>query len=129
VRRRKFLKIAGSGIALSPLLEQLAMAADDIAAGAGVSSDNMNSDIRSVFESDSEEVINLAETVFRKCILEKIMPPRPPLKNTWIVPGGPYYKGQWIWDTMFVVDLLSILPSKKKVIRDIFQNYWDFQDR
>lgn len=129
MRRRKFLKIAGSGIALSPLLEQLAMAADDIAAGAGVSSDNMNSDIRSVFESDSEEVINLAETVFRKCILEKIMPPRPPLKNTWIVPGGPYYKGQWIWDTMFVVDLLSILPSKKKVIRDIFQNYWDFQDR
>jgi len=30
---------------------------------------------------------------------------------------------------MFVVDLLSILPGKKKVIRDIFQNYWDFQDR
>jgi putative isomerase len=30
---------------------------------------------------------------------------------------------------MFVVDLLSILPDKKKVIRDIFQNYWDFQDR
>jgi len=51
------------------------------------------------------------------------------LKNTWVVPGGPYYKGQWIWDTMFVVDLLSILPGKKKVIRDIFQNYWDFQDR
>ena len=30
---------------------------------------------------------------------------------------------------MFVVDLLSILPGKKKVIRDIIQNYWDFQDR
>jgi putative isomerase len=30
---------------------------------------------------------------------------------------------------MFVVDLLSILPGKEKVIRDIFQNYWDFQDR
>jgi hypothetical protein len=30
---------------------------------------------------------------------------------------------------MFVVDLLSILPGKKKLIRDIFQNYWDFQDR
>ena len=30
---------------------------------------------------------------------------------------------------MFVVDLLSILPGKKQVIRDIFQNYWDFQDR
>jgi glycogen debranching enzyme len=30
---------------------------------------------------------------------------------------------------MFVVDLLSLLPDKKQLIRDIFQNYWDFQDR
>jgi len=30
---------------------------------------------------------------------------------------------------MFVVDLLSILPDTKKLIRDVFQNYWDFQDR
>jgi putative isomerase len=30
---------------------------------------------------------------------------------------------------MFVVDLLSLLPGKDRVIRDIFQNYWDFQDR
>jgi len=30
---------------------------------------------------------------------------------------------------MFVVDLLSLLPDQQKVIRDIFQNYWDFQDR
>jgi len=116
-------------MALSPWLEQLAVAGNDSAAGAGVSQDNAKLDIHSLFESDSEEVLTLAEAVFRKCILEKIMPPTPPLKNTWVVPGGPYYKGQWIWDTMFVVDLLSILPGKNKVIRDIFQNYWDFQDR
>jgi hypothetical protein len=30
---------------------------------------------------------------------------------------------------MFVVDLLSLLPGKQEVIREIFQNYWDFQDR
>jgi len=129
VKRRKFLKITGSAMALSPWLEQLAVAGNDSAAGAGVSQDNAKLDIHSLFESDSEEVLTLAEAVFRKCILEKIMPPTPPLKNTWVVPGGPYYKGQWIWDTMFVVDLLSILPGKNKVIRDIFQNYWDFQDR
>ena len=64
-----------------------------------------------------------------KCVLEKIMPPTPPLRNTWIVPGGPYYKGQWIWDTMFVVDLLSILPDKQEVIREVFRNFWDFQVR
>jgi hypothetical protein len=129
VKRRKFLKIAGSAMTLSPWLEQLVIAANGSAAGAGVSQDSTYLDIRSLFASDSGEVLPLAEAVFRKCILEKIMQPTPPLKNTWIVPGGPYYKGQWIWDTMFVVDLLSILPGRKKVIRDIFQNYWDFQDR
>ena len=129
MKRRKFLKIAGSTITLSPWLEKLVIAADDSAAGTGVLDDSPNPDIRSLFESNSEEALKLTEDVFRKCILEKIMQPIPPLNNTWIVPGGPYYKGQWIWDTMFVVDLLSILPGKKKVIRDIFQNYWDFQDR
>ena len=61
--------------------------------------------------------------------MEKLQLPVEPLQHTWVRPGGPYYKGQWIWDTMFVVDLLSILPDKKELIRDIFQNYWDFQDR
>jgi len=123
MKRRRFLKTIGGAMALSPWLGQLGMTADDRAAcGAKV-------DIRSLFESNSEEALTLTDAVFHKCILDKIKPPTPPLKNTWVVPGGPYYKGQWIWDTMFVVDLLSILPGKKKVIRDIFQNYWDFQDR
>ncbi|MCU0778290.1 MAG: hypothetical protein MUF86_11560 [Akkermansiaceae bacterium] len=82
-----------------------------------------------LFESSSPEVIALAERVMEKCVLAKIMPPAPPLKRTWIVPGGPYYLGQWIWDTMFVVDLLSMLPGREQMIRDIFRNYWDFQDR
>jgi putative isomerase len=129
MKRRKFLKIAGSVITLSPWFEKLVIAADDSVGGSDVLDDSTNPDIRSLFESNTEEVLALTEAVFRKCILDKIMPPTPPLKNTWIVPGGPYYKGQWIWDTMFVVDLLSILPGRKKVIRDIFQNYWDFQDR
>ena len=63
-------------------------------------------DIKSLFTPNSEEALNLTERVFEKCILEKIMPPTPPLKYNWVVPGGPYYKGQWIWDTMFVVDMV-----------------------
>jgi putative isomerase len=86
-------------------------------------------DIKSLFESNREDALALTERVFQKCILEKIIPPTPPLKYDWVVPGGPYYKGQWIWDTMFVADLLSILPGKEQLIRDIFQNYWDFQHR
>lgn len=118
MNRRHFLKIASSGIALSPWLEQWACAAE-----------TKPFDIREFFESDNAEVLALAQRVFDKCILEKIQPPVDPLLHTWVVPGGPYYKGQWIWDTMFVVDLLSILPEREKLIRDIFQNYWDFQDR
>ena len=86
-------------------------------------------DIREFFESDDPEIIALAQRVFDKCILEKLQPPTPPLERTWVRPGGPYYLGQWIWDTMFVIDLLSILPDARQVIRDIMQNYWDFQDR
>ena len=129
MKRRQFLRIAGSSITLSPWLEQWASASDGSAVGAGASDGTSTVDIRSLFTSNSEQALALTEAVFRKCILDKIMPPTPPLRNTWIVPGGPYYKGQWIWDTMFVVDLLSILPGKRKMIRDIFQNYWDFQDR
>jgi hypothetical protein len=118
MRRRGFLKFAGGGMALSPWLEQLAIAAAVKSAG-----------IRDLFESDDPEVLALARRVFDKCVLEKLQPPAELLQHTWVRPGGPYYNGQWIWDTMFVVDLLSLLPDQKQVIRDIFQNYWDFQDR
>ncbi|GAB6164152.1 hypothetical protein JCM19992_01520 [Thermostilla marina] len=86
-------------------------------------------DAGSLFETDDPKTAALAERVMRKCVLEKITPPTPPLAHRWIVPGGPYYKGQWIWDTMFVVDLLALIPGTEGLIREIFQNYWDFQDR
>ncbi len=129
MKRRTFLKMAGSGLALSPWLVSRLTAADGDVFGPSVFGDNSKAEIRSLFESKREDVLSLTEDVFRKCILDKIIPPTPPLKHNWVYPGGPYYKGQWIWDSMFVVDLLSILPGREKVIRDIFQNYWDFQDR
>jgi len=117
MKRRAFLKTVG-GVSLVSVLGEFVRA-----------SEPAPPDLRSLFEADNPDVLALAERVMAKCVLDKIMPPTPPLKNTWIVPGGPYYKGQWIWDTMFVVDLLSILPGRKKLIRDVFQNYWDFQNR
>jgi len=122
VKRRTFIRIAGlgtvSGAALSPLLRAVAGAP----AVAGT-------DVRSLFESPDDDLLELTDRVFHKCILDNIMPPKEPLKHRWVRPGGPYYRGQWIWDTMFVVDLLSLLPGTKPLIREIFQNYWDFQDR
>ncbi len=117
MKRRNFLKSAG-GASLASILGNFAGA-----------SESATLEVEALFEANSPEVLALAARVMEKCVLAKIMAPTPPLRNTWIVPGGPYYKGQWIWDTMFVVDLLSLLPDKEKLIRDVFQNYWDFQDR
>jgi len=131
MKRREFLKTAG-GVALAGVCCGVAGACGDVfAASSGVdgASEPALLDVDALFEANSHEVLALAERVMEKCVLEKIMAPTPPLKHTWIVPGGPYYKGQWMWDTMFVVDLLSILPHKQQLIRDVFQNYWDFQDR
>jgi putative isomerase len=129
MKRRTFLKIAGAGIATMPWLGSFALAADENPATNSIPGIGANLDIRSLFEAGSEEVMAFTESVFRKCILEKVRLPVPPLQHRWIQPGGPYYLGQWIWDTMFVVDLLSILPGQQPLIREIFQNYWDFQDR
>ena len=129
MKRRDFLKIAGGGIALSPWLEQLAIAADGSATTRRLRQ-RTRCDIRvAVRIGQRGSSWRWRSASFDKCILEKLRPPVEPLQHTWVQPGGPYYMGQWIWDTMFVVDLLSILPGKKQVIRDIFQNYWDFQDR
>lgn len=117
MNRRQFLTTAGA----APL--------GSLMAGPVSSAGGVNPVRSSWFEADTPEVLALAERVMEKCVLEKIMPPTPPLKRTWIVPGGPHYLGQWIWDTMFVVDLLAILPGRNEQIREIFRNYWDFQDR
>ena len=122
MKRRDFIKttcgVAIGGISFAGLLNDWARGAEA-----------KQVSVQDLFESDNPEVLALAQRVMVKCVLEKLREPTEPLRHTWVQPGGPYYQGQWIWDTMFVVDLLSLLPDKKQTIRDIFQNYWDFQDR
>jgi len=80
--------------------------------------------IKSLFESSDPKLIRLAEDVFRQCVLGKIKPPEGTLKHRWLQAGtGNDFYGQWIWDTMFEVDLMAILPEKRGLIREIFQNY------
>jgi len=115
--RRTFIKTATAGLAVSlqPSLPRLFAAESDKLAG-------------DLFESPDPTVLKLTAEVYQKCILGKVNPPKGFLTHRWIAPGGGY-NGQWIWDTMFVVDLLSILPGKEEVIREVFQNFWDFQVR
>ncbi len=84
--------------------------------------------LKDLLVSDSPELHNFAVDVYATCILGKIRPADSPLAHAWLVPGGGYY-AQWLWDTMFVVDLLALLPGQQQVIRGVFQNYWDFQAR
>jgi glycogen debranching enzyme len=120
MNRREFMKVSGGLFAVSALGGALG--------GRTKAAQASHPDIRSLFEWEDPAVIRLTEDVFQKCILGKVFPAEAPLQHNWIAPGGGY-RGQWIWDTMFVVDLLSILPGQEKVIRDVFQNYWDFQLR
>ncbi len=120
IDRRNFLKASSGLLAASALGGKLV--------GWTGAAQKPADDIGTLFQSKDPAVLKLAETVYSKCILGKIHPAEGVLKHDWNAPGGGYH-GQWIWDTMFVVDLLSILPGKQQVIRDIFQNYWDFQER
>jgi len=118
--RRKFMKVSGGLLAASAFGGTFVNRLDG--------EEQTAVDIKSFFEWEDPAVIQLTEEIYEKCILGKVFPAEAPLNHNWISPGGKY-RGQWIWDTMFVVDLLSILPGKEKVIRDVFQNYWDFQVR
>jgi len=84
--------------------------------------------LRSVLVTDDAEVWRLVTDAYADCVLGKFRPADAPLMHPWIVPGGGYY-AQWLWDTMFVLDLLAVLPGQKETIRGVFQNYWDFQQR
>jgi len=119
MKRRAFLKTAGCGT-LGLLASGYPM--QSIAGKSDVSI------IPSLFECEDRAVMRLTKKVYQNCILGKVFPPEGTLKQQWIGPGGGY-RGQWIWDTMFVVDLLSIMPDKEQLIRDVFRNYWDFQVR
>jgi putative isomerase len=87
-------------------------------------------DLKAILDSSDPELLRLAEDVFRQCVVGKVRPPEGTLKRRWLQSGtGNVFYGQWIWDTMFEVDLLAILPGQQAVIRETFQNYWDFQER
>lgn len=84
--------------------------------------------LKPLFKCSDPAIWRLVTDAYTDCVLGKVRPPDPPLAHRWIVPGGGYY-AQWLWDTMFVLDLLSILPGQQETIRGVFQNYWDFQMR
>ena len=127
--RRKVLRGISAVAAASLPLAGFAMAGQTIAgSGTEQSRDQVADLLKPLFSYNDPAVWQLVLDAYTDCVLGKIRPADPPLAYDWIVPGGGYY-AQWLWDTMFVLDLLSILPGRQETIRGVFQNYWDFQQR
>jgi putative isomerase len=134
--RRSFLAAAGAASLVASLPTLFAQESEQ------VSSPDQNSPVippqptreelaallKKLLIASDPKLYEFAVEVFAICVLGKIRPVNPPLMHPWIVPGGGYY-AQWLWDTMFVVDLLALLPGQEKLIRGVFLNYWDFQER
>lgn len=130
VPRRSFLQGLSAAAVASALPRAVAQAGSINwkAIPTPVDRDVLTAQLGQLLQANSPELMNFAVEAYATCILGKILPPDPPLRHAWIVPGGGFI-GQWLWDTMFVVDLLSLLPGQAEIIRGVFQNYWDFQQR
>lgn len=101
-----------------------------LAAGAGekLSRAHIDQLLHSILATKDPALFQFAGDVYEHAILGRIQPAEPPLKHPWLIPGG-VYVGQWLWDTTFLTDLLAILPGQQELIRGIYQNFWDSQER
>ena len=85
------------------------------------------------FTFTDEITRSFASDVFWRCVLPKIQPPTGLIKGRWMAPGGLYYGnpktyyGCYIWDTAFMVDVLSWLPGGNEIVLEVMDNYWDWQ--
>jgi putative isomerase len=125
--RREFL-VLSAGAAAAHAFNAPLFAQTQSTASHELSREEVERMIRPAFECNDPELWRLTVDAYHQCVLGKLRPAEPPLKHPWLVPGGGYV-GQWIWDTMFVADLLSYLPGQRENLRGVFQNYWDFQER
>ncbi len=126
IPRRAFL--AGAAATLGSLAVPRLIAQRNAAEPPPVNRKKLAAQLQGLLITGDPTLYDFATEAYATCVLGKIRPADPPLMHDWIVPGGGYY-AQWLWDTMFVVDLLSLLPGQKEIIRGVFQNYWDFQQR
>ena len=128
-RRRLLSGLAGTIVARSaPVYALRLLAQDPSLTKPTPDRDQVAQLLKPLFSTSKPDIWRLLIDAYTDCVLGKIRTPDPPLAHSWVVPGGGYY-AQWLWDTMFVLDLLSILPGQEETIRGVFQNYWDFQQR
>jgi hypothetical protein len=78
--------------------------------------------------TEDPELWQFVLDVYEHCIFGRLKPAEPPFEHAWLIPGG-VYVGQWIWDTTFLTDLISVIPDQRDAVRGIYENFWDFQKK
>lgn len=122
LRRREFLGGMAAMFACGPLR------AWTQESPATLSHEQLQELFRKLLDTPDAALRTFAVTTYEQCVLGKLRAPAPPLAHAWLAPGGGYY-AQWLWDTMFVADLLAVLPGQEATLRGVFANYWEFQKR
>lgn len=122
LRRREFLGRLAAVLASGPLRGW----SQDLPAA--LSHERLRELFHRLLETPDDALRDFAVATYEECVLGKLRSPAPPLAHPWLVPGGGYY-AQWLWDTMFVADLLAVLPGQEATLRGVFSNYWEFQRR
>ncbi len=80
--------------------------------------------LRALVRTEDPALNALVEGIYAECVTGKLFDPLPPeLPHRWLAPGGSYFLGQWLWDTMFVVIAFAPLDDDA-VVREVFENYW-----
>jgi glycogen debranching enzyme len=100
----------------------------------GYTKDSLSALLSELFDFNSEASRRFVNDTYWRCILGKVQQPSGEIPRRWITPGGETffgaypYNSQYIWDTLFMLEPLSRLPSTSDVIRECLQNFWQFQD-
>lgn len=85
------------------------------------------------FEFADEPTRQFFHSTYWRTVLSKIREPEGEFPRRWITPGSQYhgqfaYRAQYIWDTLFMLDPLCLLPGQTEVVREVLRNFWEYQD-
>jgi len=125
--RRSFLgATAVAGITPAFLVRRL-HAAQPGAYAAVTSFEEAMAKVKPHLQCGDEATQRFAVNAYWQCLLNKITPAEPPLRQPHIPAGGYYGHFQGLWDNMFIVDGISVLPEYRQLAYGILQNVFDFQ--
>jgi len=85
------------------------------------------------FEFGDEVTRQFFHSTYWRAVLPKIRQPEGEFSRRWMTPGSKYhgqfaYGCQYIWDTLFMLDPLCLLPGQTETVREVLRNFWEFQD-